>query len=250
MNATYIVGGIADRDGRLEGASLRRARALGARPVRLPDFLFHQKLAGWRGREESEGRATRAVEEGDEPQKQQGQGRRVVGKAEKEEEENEEVQADGSLRVRSIDDVVSLLGFVGRLRDWGAAARAMAEWNHRRLTRRFFCDYAPVAGGLDSGEGVGRGEGDESRDCAWWGGCGGVSGSIGPGLKGKCDDLYIKAVYRSLRPWRQGGIDLAGIEEAAELVRSWDPCATEDTHRQMALGLRCIDIRGGFRAQV
>ena len=145
-----------------------------------------------------------------------------------------------SQRVRSVQDVVALLGFAARFPDWVVAARAAAEWRASRQKRALFCDYPPrLAGSAPRGGG-----GADIQDA------GGAGGGGGGGGGGVCDDEYLKRIYRSMRPWVGGGIGREQVDAAAALVAGWDPCARADMREQMKRGLSCIDIRGGFRAWI
>ena len=213
-NATYIVG-LVGREA--AGVSLARARALGIAAKRLPDRLFDAPVPGRRepGAAEANGRA--------------------------------------SQRVRSVEDVVSLLGFAARFPDWVVAARAAAEWRASRQKRALFCDYPPARRGL-GGSAPRRGAGPSIHDGgAQWAAAdpssmSGAGGGGGGGGGGVCDDEYLKRIYRAMRPWVGGGIGKEQVDAAAALVAGWDPCARADMQEQMKRGLSCIDIRGGFRA--
>jgi len=212
LTGTYIVGGLTNSHQRLAGVSLSRALSLGAVPLRLPDSLFTERGGVGRG----------------------------GGK-----------QTD--VHIRRIDDVVSLLGAAAGAAhtythterqtekvDWVGAAHTSAESTRSRSLSRHFGHYPPVA----------KGGGTERE--GWEGGEGMYDGGLGikgVGLKGKCDDEYLKGVFHSMRPWR-GGIEEDDVQRAAEVVATWDPCHTPEMVRQIERGLKCIDIRGGFRAQV
>ena len=78
----------------------------------------------------------------------------------------------------------------------------------------------------------------------------GRQSALGGGFAGgKCEGGYLRLVYSQMKRWRTHGIDRAMVDEAAEIVATHDPCKEPGMRLLESAGLKCVDIRGGFRAQ-